>query len=306
VRAFWHQQLGYGKAEALVERNHPDKFNSFGQAAWRGVIYGPRSILPIGGRVYAGRFGEAPFQRLYGGQNHLDPSWVAYPILVLCLLALLNPYLLVLPGICLSTLIGFHVWRGMAISLRERLRPSWRLGPLLGLLYFLPSLARAWGRLIARSPHHAPPGAGPASRPLRSVGAGTFGTEELGEGRTAFLEGLRLQLKTNRLRPRASSEWDEADIICDSALFWRARVVSYEAWGMLYLRLAYRPRLGRLAVATAGTTAVPAVVPAFGSALALHSYPTAAAVAIGGLLAIFLLEGWSFVRRLRRALTGSA
>jgi GT2 family glycosyltransferase len=36
VRAFWRQQLGYGKAEALVERNHPDKFNSLGQATWRG------------------------------------------------------------------------------------------------------------------------------------------------------------------------------------------------------------------------------------------------------------------------------
>jgi GT2 family glycosyltransferase len=31
VGAFWHQQLGYGKAEALVERNHPDKFNNPGR-----------------------------------------------------------------------------------------------------------------------------------------------------------------------------------------------------------------------------------------------------------------------------------
>ena len=67
-------------------------------------------------------------------------------------------------------------------------------------------------------------------------------------------------------------------------------MVSYEAWGTLYLRLAYRPRLGRLAVS------------ALGIALALLLHPFAAA-AIGGLLAILLLEGWIFARKVRRALT---
>jgi cellulose synthase/poly-beta-1,6-N-acetylglucosamine synthase-like glycosyltransferase len=291
VRAFWRQQLGYGRAEALVERNHPDKFNSLGQATWRGVIYGPRSILPGRERVYAGRFGDAPFQKIYNWQNPFHPLWALYPLLFLCLLALLNPYMLVLPGIGLATLTGIYVWRGMAIGRRERLRPLWRLGPLLGLLYFLPSLARAWGRLSVRWPH-ASPSAGPASWQLRSAGGGTFLTEHVEEvGRTASLEGLRHRLQTNRLHPKASSEWDEADIICSSALFWRVRMVSYEAWGTLYVRLAYRPRLGRLAVS------------ALGIALALLLHPFAAAVVIGGLLAILLLEGWIFARKVRRALT---
>jgi ABC-type transport system involved in cytochrome bd biosynthesis fused ATPase/permease subunit len=117
-------------------------------------------------------------------------------------------------------------------------------------------------------------------------------TEHVEEGgRTASLERLRHRLQTNRLRPKASSEWDEADIICSSALFWWVRMVSYEAWGTLYLRLAYRPRLVRL------------VVLALGIALALLLHPFAAAVAIGGLLAILLLEGWIFARKVRRALT---
>jgi ABC-type transport system involved in cytochrome bd biosynthesis fused ATPase/permease subunit len=68
-------------------------------------------------------------------------------------------------------------------------------------------------------------------------------------------------------------------------------MVSYEAWGTLYLRLVYRPRLVRLAVS------------ALGIALALLLHPFAAAVAIGGLLAILLLEGWIFARKVRRALT---
>jgi len=117
-------------------------------------------------------------------------------------------------------------------------------------------------------------------------------TEQVEEGgRTAWLEGLRHRLHTNRLRPNAPSERDEAYIICNSALFWRARMVSDEAWGTLYLRLAYRPRFGRLAL------------PALGIALTLLLYPFAAAAAIEGLLAILLLEGWIFARKVRRALT---
>jgi glycosyltransferase involved in cell wall biosynthesis len=291
VKAFWRQQLGYGKAEALVERNHPDKFNSLGQATWRGVIYGPTSMLPGRGRVYSGRFGDAPFQRLYNWQNHFNPIWALYPILFLLLPALLNPYMLVLPGSDLTLVAALYLWRGVAIGRRERLRPIWRLGPLLGLLNFLPSLARTWGRLSVQGPHTSP-STGPTSWPLRSAGGGTFLTEHAEEvGRTAFLEGLRHRLQSGRLRPKASSGWDEADIICNSTLFWRVRMVSYEAWGTLYLRLAYRPRLGRLAVSALGIAL----------ALLLHSF--AAAVAIGGLLAILLLEGWIFARKVRQALT---
>ena len=293
MRVFWRQQLGYGKAEALVERNHPDKFNSLGQATWRGVIYGPRSILPGRGRVYAGRFGDAPFQKIYNWQNQFNPLWALYPILFLCLLALQNPYMLVLPGIGLATLTGIYVWRGMAISRRERLRSVWRLGPLLGLLYFLPSLARAWGRLSARLPHGSP-STRRSSWPLRSAEGKTFLTEHVEEvGRTAFLEGLRSRLQTAGLRPKASLGWEEADIMCNSALFWRAWLVSYEMWGTIYLRLDPKLRFTRLTLAMTGIV----FVLLWWSALV-------AAGAIVAFLVIFLLEKWLFVRKIRLALTG--
>jgi O-antigen biosynthesis protein len=292
VRAFWRQQLGYGKAEVLVERNHPDKFNTLGQATWRGVIYGPTSLLSGRGRVYSGRFGDAPFQRLYSSQNHFDPFWALYPILFLLLLALLKPYIFVVSAAAvLTSVAAIYVWRGVAIGRRERLRPLWRLGPLLGFLHFLPSLARAWGRLRTQGPHTTQ-SIGPTSWPLRSTGGGTFLMEHAEEvKRTALLEGLRHRLQSGRLRPKASSGWDEADMICNSTLFWRARIVSYEAWGTLYLRLAYRLRLARIAV------------PALGIALALLLSPSAAAGAIAALLAVLLLEGWIFARKLRQALT---
>jgi O-antigen biosynthesis protein len=71
VRAFWRQQLGYGNAEALVQRNHPDKFNSFGQATWRGVIYGPSSILPVGGVSMPGGSATHPSRKSTTGKTPL-------------------------------------------------------------------------------------------------------------------------------------------------------------------------------------------------------------------------------------------
>ena len=40
LRAYWKQQLGYGKAEALLERKWPGKYNSAGHLQWAGRLYG--------------------------------------------------------------------------------------------------------------------------------------------------------------------------------------------------------------------------------------------------------------------------
>src|SRR5207249_1347097 len=39
LRAYWKQQMGYGKAEAMLERKWPEKYNSGGYATWAGHIY---------------------------------------------------------------------------------------------------------------------------------------------------------------------------------------------------------------------------------------------------------------------------
>src|SRR5207344_3247708 len=55
VRTYWKQQRGYGKAEALLERKWPQKYNSVGHLSWGGRIYGQGISLPLGlqrGRIY--------------------------------------------------------------------------------------------------------------------------------------------------------------------------------------------------------------------------------------------------------------
>jgi GT2 family glycosyltransferase len=73
VRMYWKQQRGYGKAEALLERKWPLRYNAAGHLAWQGRLYGQgftRSLATLGGRVYGGIWGSAPFQSLYSGGSN--------------------------------------------------------------------------------------------------------------------------------------------------------------------------------------------------------------------------------------------
>ena len=68
LRAYWKQQVGYGRAEALLERKWPEKYNGPGHLRWVGRIYGSGLAPPFGSgrsRIYYGVWGHAPFQSLY-------------------------------------------------------------------------------------------------------------------------------------------------------------------------------------------------------------------------------------------------
>ena len=67
VRAYLRQQSGYGEAEAMLVRRHPEYFNSFGGSVWQGRIYtaskfGLTFRRPI---IYHGLFATGFFQSLY-------------------------------------------------------------------------------------------------------------------------------------------------------------------------------------------------------------------------------------------------
>src|SRR5436190_3623206 len=67
VLTYWKQQKGYGKAEAMLERKWPEKYNVAGHAIWSGRIY-TNGLTYMGWRVrriYHGQWGMAPFQSLY-------------------------------------------------------------------------------------------------------------------------------------------------------------------------------------------------------------------------------------------------
>jgi GT2 family glycosyltransferase len=92
VRAYLRQQAEYGKAEALLERKWPEKYNRGGHLAWTGRVYGGPSPGRRRTRIGYGTWGSNLFQSLYDrtpstlGTLPLMPEWY----LVLGVLALLS------------------------------------------------------------------------------------------------------------------------------------------------------------------------------------------------------------------------
>ncbi len=101
IATYWKQQKGYGRAEAMLERKWPEKYNRLGHVSWSGRLYGKGLTLPIGraGRVYHGTWGTAPFQHL----AERAPS-------ILALLPLMPEWYLVVVMLGLMSLLGI-TWR---------------------------------------------------------------------------------------------------------------------------------------------------------------------------------------------------
>jgi len=171
VRSYFRQQRGYGRAEALLERKWPEKYNRGGHLRWRGRIYsyGGNNAAPRRARVYYGTWGSGLFQSVYqrapGTLTSLPlmPEWY----LLLAFLTAVSAYELTV-GPMLFRLPWLHLTVGPLLlalcsaivvlqagvaavrshppdlgSLRSRL---WRRG-VTGLLFLLQPLARLSGRL---------------------------------------------------------------------------------------------------------------------------------------------------------------
>jgi GT2 family glycosyltransferase len=87
VRGYLRQQRGYGRAEALLERKWPQKYNGLGHVTWAGRLYGNGSRRPLGrrSRVHYGLWGSGLFQRLYHPPQtslHSLPLMPEWPLLL--------------------------------------------------------------------------------------------------------------------------------------------------------------------------------------------------------------------------------
>jgi GT2 family glycosyltransferase len=93
IRAYWNQQKGYGRAEALLEQKWSHRYNALGHVSWRGSVYGAAVLRPVGrfrGRIYQGTWGTAPFQSLYKHGPGLIQTLPLMPEWYLAILPLLG------------------------------------------------------------------------------------------------------------------------------------------------------------------------------------------------------------------------
>jgi O-antigen biosynthesis protein len=166
VRGFLRQQSTYGKAEALLERKWPERYNRTGHVAWRGRLYGnglKRYLsAPRRWRVYYGPQGSGPFQSIYQpaacgiSALPLMPEWylVTIALAALSLLGAAWHPLLFIVGPLLAIALGamvLHALRNaaaaeLATAPRSRLE-EFGMRALIAVLHAMQPAARLHGRL---------------------------------------------------------------------------------------------------------------------------------------------------------------
>ena len=263
VRAYWKQQLNYGKAEALLERKWPDKYNAAGHLAWAGRMYGNGRSRPLGklGRIYHGVWGSAPFQSLYqpavGTLRSLllVPEWylVVVTLAVLSALGLFwRPLSYVLPLFVLAAAASVFQAALSAAQTCFTSAPYSRvtrlqLQCLTAFLHLLQPLARLYGRLrYGLTPWRQ--GAPWLSLPRRRTSAVW---SERWQDPIARLQCLETAMRTCGGVVVHGGEYERWDLEVQGGLLGAARMlmaVEDHGAGTQFVRFRLWPRFSRVAV----------------------------------------------------------
>ena len=160
LRAYWRQQTGYGRAEALLEAKWPERYNTLGHVHWSGRIYGLGATAPMRRvtRIYQGVWGSAPFQSLY---ERSPSSFLVMPLMAEWLLVpaafvgvgflgfLWAPFFLawVLSALALAPLVVQAIGSARGASFPRNVRHTPMLRVIVALLHLMQPVARLKGRL---------------------------------------------------------------------------------------------------------------------------------------------------------------
>jgi glycosyltransferase involved in cell wall biosynthesis len=153
VAAYLRQQTGYGEAESLLERRHPENFNRFGGSVWHGRIYtsakiGVETRRPV---IYHGIFGSAPFQSIYTRDASLTlvvGTSLEFHVLVtlpLLVVSAVVPFVWTLGVASLVFSLGLCVTAALQAGIPACKSRFWSR-PLVALLFLLQPIVRGWAR----------------------------------------------------------------------------------------------------------------------------------------------------------------
>ncbi|WP_223426848.1 glycosyltransferase [Tateyamaria pelophila] len=168
VRTYFKQQMGYARAESLVARIWPEKYNRIGHMTWHGRLYGRGMLqnLTEQQRIYHGTWGSAPFQSVYRQSDGvvtslpLMPEWYFLTGLffVIGLLGFDWPPLffvliLGLGGLAISVVMAFKgasKARFASVSFGPTRASPMKLRAIVFWLYLVQPLGRLIGRIKYR------------------------------------------------------------------------------------------------------------------------------------------------------------
>jgi hypothetical protein len=157
VGAYLLQQGGYGEAEGLLARKHPEYFNFFGGGIWRGRIYTGANFGVLVRRpiIYHGTFGSSYFQTLYTPEPAFAlmfcTSLEYHALITVPLFALSSAFHFLLPVAITSLLLSLGVCLLAAAQARfpHKKKRVWSR-PLVALLFFLQPIVRGCARYRLR------------------------------------------------------------------------------------------------------------------------------------------------------------
>jgi hypothetical protein len=266
ARAYWRQQVGYGKAEALLAKKWPEKYSSAGQLSWNGRLYGKGLSTGFSffqPRIYQGVWGSALFQSLHEPAPGVlaglasAPSWylLTAALLVVTLLGFAwRPLFGALPVLLLSTFLPFvHLPRSVRrVSFTSRCESaSSRAGMYLltAAFHVVQPVARLLGRVKS-------------CRTVRSPGEGAgfefphafqfrIWSEEW-RSTTSRLTAIEDALKSQHVFVARGGDFDRWDLEVHSGLFGRIRVrmaIEEHGGGKQLVHLRIWPRLSPLILA---------------------------------------------------------
>jgi GT2 family glycosyltransferase len=309
VRRYLRQQYGYGKAEALLERKWPSRYNRVGASRWSGRIYEPPGSAAGRRRtlVRYGTWGSGLFQSVYDAPSVL-PGIFGAPeglLLVVALgvvaaLGLVWPplFLAAVPALVIGGLIcaaaaaaGWHAYP--ATPGRSRLE-TLRRRDLTALLFLLQPAARLAGRLRnGLSPWRRRARARPSLPHPRTVAIWS----ERWVSPQVKVEELEANLAARGGLVRSGGPFDRWDLDLRAGAFGGVKLrtaVEEHGHGRQLLRVRIWPRAtlaGESAVAVLGILA----------GLAVYQGRFGAAIAIGMLIVLVIalaLEGTATATRL--------
>lgn len=278
VRAFFIQQAGYGKAEALLTARHSSRFGQLGGARWRGIVYQTafRRLTHHASRIYSGVFGSASYQAVYGAPAS-EVGWLltGFTWWLLTIAVALNA-LFWLPAalwvaLFMASITLIYTFRQ---ALRLPLAAPWRGVRSRLLLWFLllaQPVVRGWNRFIWNIRLGSSPGApwlarGSDPRPKRWFFKRVAALElwsEKGLDRHHLLEALTLHLRARNAPVHTDDGWRDWDMETQLDRWWRVRfssVTEYHGGGKCLTRVRIATRATAAAVSIFALTAVAAAL----------------------------------------------
>ncbi|MEZ5324145.1 MAG: glycosyltransferase [Verrucomicrobiales bacterium] len=241
AKAYFRQQVGYGRAEAMLMKQHSKRFSLLsGGARWFGTIYQPDALSTTDGlsRLYQGVFGNALFQSIYPEAVTCFTALVSgFPWALLSLVFLIAGVIspsLGLVGLGMLAITGWEAWRRTRC---RRIDPRFNSKKARALLWLM-TLIQPIVRGATRSLHSAKLVAIPRG-PIfggtlpgfprfafwKKVGQVAVWNAE-GKNRDELLTKIIKELELHSWKHKIDDGWQDWDIEVLRNLWWKVRITT--------------------------------------------------------------------------------